>query len=158
MYRCSRQPQVEFKKQRRKPRAIESGLQQRIVALWGNIAKNKDAVDSLVSSQNGANVSYAHRRRLIAEGMKPGMPDLTLYLDPPLCYQHFELKRPKTYKWSETSQKMIIDDRGGYLSDDQKHMFAVFEKKGRPVLKIDSEQQFIDWVKQNARDMLKCQS
>ena len=151
MHSYSRQPRVEFRK---KPRAIESGLQQRIVGLWKNVAK-AEYEKCLVSIPNGADVSFANRVRLKREGMRNGMTDLILFMPAPLCYQPFEVKRPKTMKWSEHSQRMVIADEGGKMSPDQREIAEMFSQLGRAVVKIDDEKQFMDWVKMNAREMLK---
>ncbi|MBT8086002.1 MAG: VRR-NUC domain-containing protein [Woeseia sp.] len=69
------------KRQRAKPRLLESATQQALVQIaWlhRNHPRYEIIARMLWSSQNGANVEPHHRERLVREGMSIGYPDLGL--------------------------------------------------------------------------------
>lgn len=151
MLSYTKQPKVEFRK---KPRAIESGLQQRIVNLWANIAKERHK-DCLFAIPNGGMLTEAYRYRLVREGLRAGWPDMGLCLDGGRIVW-FECKRPKTYKASDKTGKMIVADSGGTTSEWQRVTHEMLHGIGHSVIVVTDESQFMDWVKMNAREMLKC--
>jgi hypothetical protein len=147
----STQPKVEYK---RKPRAIESGLQQRLVALWRNVAK-AEYRDALFAIPNGGMLTPGYRYRLLNEGLIAGWPDLGLAL-PSGHIAWIECKRPVTLKWSDKTNRMIIADGGGKVDKWQEIVHNMLRGLGHEIIIITDESQLTPWLKQNARDMLKC--
>ena len=84
---------------------------------------------------NGGNRNVVTAKKLKAEGVKSGVPDITLIHDG--IYYGLEVKKPKT------------DTPKGYLSDSQKTMIRSIEKAGGEVAVVYSVQdvinQLIEW-------------
>ena len=87
---------------------------------------------------------------LIAMGLKKGVLDLTfLYRDKPqhdgsipLRMIFIEVKRPTTYKLGKRG-KLIIDQKGGVLSDEQKAFGDELLSLGCPFYVVDNLPDFI---------------
>lgn len=146
---------VEFKR-KRKPRAIESGMQQRLVALWRNVAK-AEYRDALFAIPNAGMLTPGYRYRLLREGLIAGWPDLGLVL-PSGHIVWIECKRPVALKWSDKTNRMIIADGGGQVDKWQEIVHNMLRGLGHEIIILTDENQLTPWLKQNARDMLKCQS
>lgn len=151
MHSYSQQPKVEFRKKR--PIAKESGLQKRMVQLWRNICRTEYR-DALFAIPNGGMLSKGYRFRLLNEGLIAGWPDLGLAL-PGGHIAWIECKRPVTLKWSEKTNRMIIADGGGRVDKWQEIVHNMLRGLGHEIIIVTDESQFLAWVKQNARDMLK---
>ena len=70
--------------------------------------------------------SKATRGILKSMGRKSGISDLIVWiLGGTVC---IECKKPATYRWSERYKRMVIDERAGTQSDDQKEFQAMIEQ------------------------------
>ena len=59
-------------------------------------------------------------------GYKSGSPDLIVFIkNGVVC---IECKKPATYRWSERYKRMVIDERAGTQSNEQKEFQAIIEK------------------------------
>lgn len=97
----------------------ESDIQKSIIK-WADMhsrCKNKE-IELLYAIPNGAHVSDKNRMRLVAEGLKKGMPDLCL----PVPKGRFG------------SLFLEVKTRDGVLSKDQKAMHEKLESFGNKVV------------------------
>lgn len=75
----------------------------------------------------GVNVSSRVTRRILKSmGRRPGIADLIVWI--PGGTVCIECKKPATYRWSERYKRMVIDERAGTQSDEQKEFQAIIEK------------------------------
>lgn len=59
-------------------------------------------------------------------GYKSGSPDLIVFIkNGVVC---IECKKPATYRWSDRYKRMVIDNKAGTQSDEQKEFQAIIEK------------------------------
>lgn len=75
----------------------------------------------------GVNVkSRVTREILKSMGRRAGIADLIVFI--PAGTVCIECKKPATYRWSERYKRMVIDERAGTQSDEQKAFQAIIEK------------------------------
>lgn len=75
----------------------------------------------------GVNVkSRVTRAILKSMGRRAGIADLIVWI--PGGTVCIECKKPATYRWSERYKRMVIDERAGTQSDEQKEFQALIEK------------------------------
>lgn len=75
----------------------------------------------------GVNVKSARTRATLkAMGRTAGVSDLVVWI--PGGTVCIEVKRPKVLRWSEKSNRMIIDDAGGRQSEEQKEFEKVIHR------------------------------
>lgn len=75
----------------------------------------------------GVNVSSRVTREILKSmGRRAGIADLIVFI--PAGTVCIECKKPATYRWSERYKRMVIDERAGTQSDEQKAFQAIIEK------------------------------
>lgn len=81
-------------------------------------------------------------------GYKAGSPDLIVFIkNGVVC---IECKKPATYRWSDRYKRMVIDDRAGTQSDDQKEFQAMIEKMpGHHYIVAKSLTDVVDYFKKH---------
>ena len=92
--------------------------------------------------------SKATRSILKSMGRKSGISDLIVWI--PGGTVCIECKKPATYRWSERYKRMVIDDRAGTQSDDQKEFQAMIEKiPGHHYIVAKSLTDVVDYFKKH---------
>lgn len=81
-------------------------------------------------------------------GYKSGSPDLIVFINNGVVC--IECKKPATYRWSERYKRMVIDDRAGTQSDDQKEFQSMIEKiHGHHYIVAKSLTDVVDYFKKH---------
>ncbi len=92
--------------------------------------------------------SKATRSILKSMGRKSGISDLIVWI--PGGTVCIECKKPATYRWSERYKRMVIDDRAGTQSDDQKEFQAMIEQiPGHHYIVAKSLTDVVDYFKKH---------
>lgn len=97
----------------------------------------------------GVNVkSRVTRGILKSMGRRAGIADLIVFI--PAGTVCIECKKPATYRWSERYKRMVIDERAGTQSEDQKEFQALIEKlPGHHYIVAKSLTDVVDYFKKN---------
>ena len=97
----------------------------------------------------GVNVkSKATQLILKSMGRKSGISDLIVWI--PGGTVCIECKKPATYRWSDRYKRMVIDDRAGTQSDEQKKFQALIEKiTGHHYIVAKSLTDVVDYFKKH---------
>lgn len=81
-------------------------------------------------------------------GRRAGIADLIVFI--PAGTVCIECKKPATYRWSERYKRMVIDERAGTQSEDQKEFQALIEKlPGHHYIVAKSLTDVVDYFKKN---------
>lgn len=109
----------------------ESEHQQALIR-WATIAKSKyPELELLYAIPNGSNTTDKNRIRLVAEGMKKGMPDLVL----PVARGHYH------------ALYLELKTKDGKLSKSQKDLHELLKETGNAVMISRSLEQSIQIIK-----------
>ena len=97
----------------------------------------------------GVNVkSKATRNILKSMGRKSGISDLIVWI--PCGTVCIECKKPATYRWSYKYKRMVIDERAGTQSDEQKEFQALIEElPGHHYIVAKSVSDVVDYFNKN---------
>lgn len=97
----------------------------------------------------GVNVkSRVTRSILKSMGRRAGIADLIVWI--PGGTVCIECKKPATYRWSERYKRMVIDERAGTQSDEQKELQALIEKlPGHHYIVAKSVSDVVDYFNKN---------
>lgn len=92
--------------------------------------------------------SKATQLILKSMGRKSGISDLIVWI--PSGTVCIECKKPATYRWSDRYKRMVIDDRAGTQSEDQKEFQAMIEQMtGHHYIVAKSLTDVVDYFKKH---------
>ena len=81
-------------------------------------------------------------------GRRSGIADLIVWI--PQGSVCIECKKPATYRWSDRYKRMVIDERAGTQSDEQKEFQATIEKlPGHHYIVAKSVSDVVDYFHKN---------
>lgn len=88
-------------------------------------------------------------------GRRAGIADLIVWI--PVGTVCIECKKPATYRWSDRYKRMVIDERAGTQSDEQKEFQALIEKMpGHHYIVAKSVSDVVDYFIKNNIQPKQC--
>lgn len=115
-------PKINFDEQPKKKLLHPEQPVQKSIVKW--LELNKFV---FTATDAGINIkSRVTRGILKSMGRRSGIADLIVWI--PGGTVCIECKKPATYKWSDKSHRLIIDDPAGTQSSEQKEFQAIIEK------------------------------